>query len=118
MECSSTIIRGELDETETRLRGSAGGVRRFVYEYDFGDSWTHEVVIEDFAFVSHTLKFGCASMPGRAAEDVEHRGYEHSSRRWPIHCTKSTTTCWSGWASGSIPPCSACFANVALQRVR
>ena len=21
---------------------------RFVYEYDFGDSWSHDVVIEDF----------------------------------------------------------------------
>jgi len=36
------------DETRVKLRKVAPNVEfRFVYEYDFGDSWEHEILVED-----------------------------------------------------------------------
>jgi hypothetical protein len=32
--------------------------RRFLYEYDFGDSWEHDGVIEDLTWSYFGLKFG------------------------------------------------------------
>lgn len=38
---------GEIDERKHLLRELVnGGVKKFVYEYDFGDDWLHDVVIE------------------------------------------------------------------------
>jgi hypothetical protein len=72
---------GELDETEhTVLDVLRMTLRRFIYEYDFGDSWTHEVVVEDVAFSPHALKFGVC-LDGQGAcppEDVGGTGgYAH-----------------------------------------
>ncbi len=36
-----------MDEQHWRLPRRDRGIRRFVYEYDFGDSWTHTVEIEE-----------------------------------------------------------------------
>lgn len=35
------------DEKRIRLRDVADGVDRFQYDYDFGDDWQHEVIIEE-----------------------------------------------------------------------
>lgn len=63
----------ELDETAfTVLQALRGGVRRFRYEYDFGDSWCHEVVVENTTWSPAALRHGvcldgeCACPP----EDV------------------------------------------------
>jgi Plasmid pRiA4b ORF-3-like protein len=49
----------ELDENDfTVLVALRGGVRRFSYEYDFGDSWEHEVVVEDVTWPPLALKHG------------------------------------------------------------
>jgi hypothetical protein len=34
------------DERDARLEDFAGAGRKFVYEYDFGDGWKHEIVVE------------------------------------------------------------------------
>lgn len=47
---------GELDEKKFTLAAVAGLGDRFTYEYDFGDSWEHEVVIEAVSTVRPTLK--------------------------------------------------------------
>ena len=36
----------ELDETDVTVLRAIGDARRFSYEYDFGDRWRHEVVVE------------------------------------------------------------------------
>ena len=38
---------GELDETAYTVLAAIGRQRRFRYEYDFGDNWQHDVVVED-----------------------------------------------------------------------
>ena len=37
----------ELDEATVTVVGALGATRRFFYDYDFGDGWGHEVVVED-----------------------------------------------------------------------
>ena len=34
------------DERDVRLEELARSKKRFVYEYDFGDGWEHEIVVE------------------------------------------------------------------------
>jgi hypothetical protein len=36
----------ELDEKAVTVTAAIGDTARFVYEYDFGDSWEHEIVVE------------------------------------------------------------------------
>jgi hypothetical protein len=47
----------ELDEAEFRLAGVAHSGERFAYDYDFGDSWEHEVVVERADTIRPVLKF-------------------------------------------------------------
>ena len=46
----------EIDEKEVTVLRAIGDHRRFAYDYDFGDSWTHEVVVEDFRRMPIGLK--------------------------------------------------------------
>ena len=40
---------GEIDEKQVTVMRAIGEHSSFSYEYDFGDSWEHEIVIEEFA---------------------------------------------------------------------
>jgi hypothetical protein len=42
----------ELDEKKFRAHAAIGRRRRFRYEYDFGDGWQHQVVVEDVVTTS------------------------------------------------------------------
>jgi hypothetical protein len=48
---------GELDEEKFTVRAAIGKQRRFRYEYDFGDDWQHQVVVEDVIKVPAELPF-------------------------------------------------------------
>jgi len=41
------FLEGELDEKKFKADAAIGKQRRFRYEYDFGDDWQHQVVVED-----------------------------------------------------------------------
>ncbi len=47
----------ELDEKSVTVVAALREQRRFLYEYDFGDSWEHEVVVEAIAEATLGLKF-------------------------------------------------------------
>jgi hypothetical protein len=113
----------ELDETEhTVFVALRGGLRRFVYEYDFGDSWTHEVVIEDVTWSPYVLKHGVCLDGGGACppEDVGGAGgYEEflEALADPLHEEHDNYLVWVGF---KFDPAvfNVAAANAALQRVR
>ena len=113
----------ELDETEYTVSFALrGGVRHFVYEYDFGDSWTHEVVIEDVSWAPHVLKHGVC-LDGQGAcppEDVGGTsGYEHflEALKDPLHEEHDDYLVWVGYKFDP-NEFNLAAANAALQRVR
>ncbi len=55
--CSSTSYpEDEIDEKQVTVLRAIGEHRSFAYEYDFGDSWEHEVIVEDFVRTPFGLK--------------------------------------------------------------
>ncbi len=113
----------ELDETEhTVFVALRGNLRRFVYEYDFGDSWTHEVVVEDVTWSPYVLKHGVCLDGGGACppEDVGGTGgYEEflEALADPLHEEHDNYLVWVGHKfDPSVFNVAA--ANAALQRVR
>jgi hypothetical protein len=48
----------EIDENTVTVLQTLRDERRFTYEYDFGDGWEHEVVIEELSWSDVGLKFG------------------------------------------------------------
>jgi len=48
----------ELDETDVTVVAAIGEATRFSYEYDFGDGWDHEVLVERRWRMAIGLKFG------------------------------------------------------------
>lgn len=112
----------ELDEKEWTVLRAIGEVRRFFYEYDFGDSWRHEVVVESFWRSSRGLKFAvcvdgqnacppedCGGPPGYAdllevLADPSHEEHEHMR----------------SWVGGPFDAAEfdVAFANARLQAVR
>ena len=47
----------EIDEKEATVLQVLRDQRRFTYEYDFGDNWQHEVIVEELSRISLGLKF-------------------------------------------------------------
>ena len=68
----------EIDEKQVTVLRAIGEHRSFSYEYDFGDAWEHEVMVEDFARTSLGLKHAVC-VDGQNACPPENCG-EH-----PVH---------------------------------
>jgi Plasmid pRiA4b ORF-3-like protein len=62
----------ELDEKTCTVIGAVGEVRQFFYDYDFGDGWSHEVVVEEITSSPVGLKHAVCVDGQRACplEDV------------------------------------------------
>jgi hypothetical protein len=113
----------ELDETEYTVLIVLGGVlRRFHYDYDFGDSWTHEVVVEDFSWSPSVLKHRVC-LDGSGACPPEDVGGTARYREFlealadPRHEAHDRYLAWVG---EKFDPAvfNVGAANAALQRVR
>lgn len=113
---------GELDEKTVTLVAVLEGVRRFRYEYDFGDSWGHELVVEDFWRVPAGLKFGVC-VDGQNACPPEDVGGPPGYARFLEALSDPDDEeheSFLTWVGGSFDPTEfdLALANVRLQKVR
>lgn len=98
----------ELDEKEhTVLVVLRGGVRRFVYDDDCGDSWEHEVVVEDCTWSPLTLKHSVCLDGQNACPPADVggvRGYAQFLDASADPDTRNTTVLSRGWGICSTRP--------------
>jgi len=113
---------GELDEQSVTVVRALGAQERFIYEYDFGDSWEHEITVMSICRMPIGLKFAvcldgagacppedCGGIGGyaellRVLDDPTDEEYEHLS----------------AWVGGPIDPheFDLALVNARLQTVR
>jgi hypothetical protein len=88
------------NETRTRLSSVARVVSKFRYEYDFGDGWEHDVLVEQVQADASVIAPYC--LAGRRACPPEDCGGPWGMsicwRCWPIQPMRSTLT----WPSGRV----------------
>jgi hypothetical protein len=73
----------EIDETSITFLEALDGHNRFVYEYDFGDGWTHQVTVEAVLPQTDQLRFAVC-LAGQSAcppEDRRPQGLSRLPRR-------------------------------------
>ena len=96
---------GEIDEKHVTVLSAIGEHPSFLYEYDFGDSWEHEIVVEEFARPPLGLKHAVC-LDGQNACPPEDcggtGGYAGASCRCsPTPSTRNTIVCSIGWVRRS-----------------
>jgi hypothetical protein len=112
----------DIDEDTVVFSDLVEGRTRFFYEYDFGDSWRHEVVVESIEPVPLILKFATC-IDGQRACPPEDCGGTHGYRDFldaisdPDHEEHDD---YVGWIGHPFDPDAFDLAatNAALQRVR
>jgi hypothetical protein len=112
----------ELDETAVTVAELLAEQRRFVYEYDFGDSWEHDVVVEDRTGTRLGLKFAVC-LDGQNACPPEDCGGV-SGYRSMLQALGDPDDdehdSYLAWVGGPFDPAyfELAEANAALQRLR
>ena len=112
----------DIDEETVMFSDLVGNRARFFYEYDFGDSWRHEVVVECMDPIPTILKFAVC-IDGQRACPPEDCGGTHGYRDLveaigdPDHEEHADYVDWAGRAfdPGAF---DLSITNAALQRVR
>lgn len=110
------------DEKTLTVSEAFEGERRLVYEYDFGDSWEHDVVVEDRSGTRLGLKFAVC-LEGQNACPPEDCGGP-SGYRAMLQALDDPNDeeheSYLRWVGGPFDPTyfEVAEANAALQRVR
>lgn len=111
-----------LDERRSRLTQIVAAGDNFTYEYDFGDSWTHDVVVESIARNVEPLKHAVCLEGARACPPEDCGGFPGFERLRealadPDHEEHDELTDWVG---GGYDPAAfdLVATNSTLQRVR
>lgn len=113
---------GELDEKAFTVATAIGANERFTYEYDFGDSWVHEITVHRVSRMAKGLKFAVCVDGANACppEDVGGTwGYEHllAVLADPSHEEYEDL---SEWVGRPVDPAAfdLAFVNTRLQTIR
>jgi hypothetical protein len=112
----------EIDEKGVTVLQALGYEQRFRYDYDFGDGWEHEVVVEDLSWPEFRLKYAVCFDGENACppEDVGGAGgYTEflEAVANPAHNEHERSLEWAG---GPFDPAAFDLgaANAALQQIR
>ena len=113
---------GEIDEKTVTVLQALRDERRFTYDYDFGDGWEHEVVIEELSWSYFGLKFAVC-IDGQNAcppEDVGGTGGYVEFLEAISDPTHEEHESYLEWVGGSFAPAEfdLANANALLQKVR
>jgi len=113
---------GEIDEKAVTVLQALRDRRRFTYDYDFGDGWEHEVVIEELNWSYFGLKFAVC-IDGQNAcppEDVGGTGGYVEFLEAISDSTHEEHESYLEWVGGSFDPAEfdLANANALLQKVR
>jgi hypothetical protein len=119
-ELEETIA--DVDETTVSLGEALGAERRALYEYDFGDSWDHDVVVEDRIHTKLSLKLAVC-LDGQNACPPEDCGGPDGYRAMVSSLADPADAehdSFLEWLGGTFDPTafSLVDANAALQRLR
>ena len=112
----------EIDEKTVTVLQTLRNEKRFVFDYDFGDSWEHDVMVEDLTWSYFGLKYAVV-LDGQNAcppDDVGGTyGYADflEAIRDPAHEEHDG---WIEWVGGSFDPSEfdLAGANALCQKVR
>jgi hypothetical protein len=120
--CFDDYPEEEIDEKSVTVLQALREERRFIYDYDFGDGWEHEVVIEELSWSYFGLKFAVC-IDGQNAcppEDVRGPGGYLEFLDAISDPKHEEHASYLEWAGGSFDPAEFDLAatNAALQRVR
>jgi Plasmid pRiA4b ORF-3-like protein len=112
----------ELHEVEFKLADVVGVGELFTYDYDFGDSWEHEVLVERANTIRPMLKFAVCLDGANACPPEESggtSGYGELLEALADPCHKEHES-YRTWAGEPFDPTTFDLAatNAALQRVR
>jgi hypothetical protein len=115
------LLQGELDERMSTLEHAVGDRLRFAYDYDFGDNWEHDVIIEDKTATRLGLKHAVC-VDGQNACPPEDcggiSGYERLLEGL-ADPTDDEHEHYTEWVGGSFDPehFDLVAVNAALQRI-
>jgi Plasmid pRiA4b ORF-3-like protein len=112
----------DIDDETVRMADVIGPRSRFDYEYDFGDSWHHEVVVEAVTPLDLVLKFGVC-LDGERACPPEDVGGVHmfaTVLEFRRHPEQAESPEYLHWLPPDFDPDAFDLAavNAALQRIR
>jgi hypothetical protein len=114
---------GEADEKEVTIHRVLRNVKCFEFEYDFGDSWSHTVTIEDRIPSSLGLKYAVC-IGGANACPPEDCGGPHGFENFldalsdPAHPEHETYVKWNDGPVFDREAFDLVEANAAVQKVR
>jgi hypothetical protein len=120
--CFDDYPSDEIDERKVSVVQALKGQERLRYEYDFGDSWEHDVVVEATSVTPTALKFAVC-LDGRNAcppEDCGGAGGYQAMLEALADPARGERDEYLEWLGGDFDPSAfdVAAANVALQHVR
>ncbi len=112
----------DVDESTVALGEVSGAERRMLYEYDFGDSWDHDIVAEDWLSTKLALKFAIC-LDGQNAcppEDCGGPGGYEAMLAAIADPGDDEHDSFLEWPGGPFDPAvfSLAEVNASLQRIR